>query len=126
MTSTTLNGATWAYSEATPLLDDKDLTSQNGKFYGGLSAAWTVAQEHTPPMYKNIDEGFTVQVNPTDKTGTQSLKGVYLWNKADFLAGSSDIVQLNTGHYISYNFSWVTAAIRAISPGRQAGRHRLH
>jgi hypothetical protein len=107
--SSTLEGAIWDYSDTTPLLNDADPTGQNGRIYGGVATTWSIPQEYTPPMYKNIDEGFTVQVNPTDVTGTQSLKAVYLWDKADFLAGSSDTVQFNDGHYISYNFSWVTA-----------------
>jgi len=106
---TTLDGATWDYSDTAPLLDDSDETGQNGRIYGGVSTTWSVPQEHTPPMYDAPDGGFTVQVNPPDKTGTQLLKAVYLWNKADFLVGSSDIVQFNAGSHVSYNFSWVTA-----------------
>ena len=84
---------------------------QSGKIYGGVATTWSVSQAPFSTLYvlKNANDGFVVQVDPTDKTGTQSITGAYLWDKADFLEGAADIVQLNAGSSISYHFDWMTA-----------------
>ena len=69
---------------------------------------------HDPWVLENPSAGFVAHVVPPDVTGTQSVTGVYLWDKADFLAGASDIVRFNSGNSISYNFDWMTGGNQEI------------
>jgi hypothetical protein len=104
----TLNGDTWTFSDTTPLIGTAG--GQNDVVYGGIESTWSVEKEFTPYL-RNIDwtpsGGFEIQNNPANSSST-SLKAAYVWNQADFLAGSTGTVSLGAGSSMSLSFSWFT------------------
>ena len=123
----TLLGDTWDFSDTTALVGSGG--GQNDVIYGSLETTWSVEQDYNP-LVRSINwsvagtyGGFQVQSNPDSDAG---VTGVYVWNKADFLAGSSETVSLGAGSSMSMDFSWFTtynSEIRTVV--KQAGTYYI-
>jgi len=103
----TLNGDTWTFSDTTSLVPSAG--GQNDVVYGGIESTWSVEKDFTPYL-RSIDwsgGAFEIQNNPANNSST-SLKAAYVWNQADFLAGSTETVSLGAGSSMSFAFSWFT------------------
>ncbi len=97
----TTNGDTWNFSDTTALFPASD--GQNDTIYGGVITTWFTAQAHKPSLVQVADSGAQIQVGAnTGFAGTQTAKGAFVWNQADFLNGAdSGIISLGAGSSIS-------------------------
>lgn len=80
----TTTGATWDFSDSTPMVTAT--SGQNGTVYGGVITTWSVAATYTP-NFRHISTALQSQTNPDNGSDT-SEKGMWIWNKSDFLNGA--------------------------------------
>jgi hypothetical protein len=89
--SDTGTGDTWNFSSTTALIEDTTLQpgESNKRVYGGVITTWSASQSYAPNnrFLDGTTDFMQLQVNPTSPASGTSAKGVWLWNKADFLNG---------------------------------------
>ena len=82
-------GTTWNFSDTQTLITSKK--GKNTTVYGGIVASWTTEQTNSYiPDIKLASKtpGIHVQVAPAaPESKATAVKGILLWNKADFLNG---------------------------------------
>lgn len=127
----TQNGDTWNFSTTTALINDTTLApgESNKRVYGGVITAWSTAQNYAP-LNRILDvadpnpDRLQLQVNPGNLTGGTSAKGVWLWNKADFLNGfSSGTLSIAAGDSLSLDIFQLSGGTSSRFVVNQAGTY---
>jgi hypothetical protein len=127
----TNTGDTWNFSTTTALIEDTTLQAgeSNKRVYGGVITTWATSQAYAP-LHRILDvadpnpDRLQLQVNPTTLTGGTSAKGVWLWNKADFLNGfNSGTLSIGAGDSLSLDVFQLSGGTTSRFVVNQAGTY---
>lgn len=109
-----LTGDSWAFSDTTLLFDGSiNAGNSNTKIYGGAEATWAGSQAYNP-AFRIVSGAVSFPVN-TDYS--QEIKGMLVWNKADFLNHSTDNVVFDENSSMSLDLSFfktLTGGVRFV------------
>lgn len=98
----------WNFSDTTKLIDEvAGVGETNVTLYGGMTMTWSPSVTYNPYLRNNVANGFQATLGAPSQTGS-SVKGVVVWNKADFINGAdSETVAFAAGDSISMNLTQV-------------------
>lgn len=111
--SDTTTGDTWNFSDSIALIASGG--GSNDRMYGGMVTTWSSPFTYAPALrHLGTTRVTQVQVYPsTTASYSTSAKGIFLWNKADFLNGTdSQTVVFSAGSLLSVNLTTISAATR--------------
>lgn len=124
----TNTGDTWNFSATTALIEDTtpQAGESNKRVYGGAITTWATSQAYAPlnRILDTTTDFLQLQVNPTTLTGGTSAKGVWLWNKADFLNGfNSGTLSIGAGDSLSLDIFQLSGGTTSRFVVNQAGTY---
>lgn len=114
-----LMGHTWNFSDTTALFNPPSPPGRNDTIYGGLITAWgvpqTVLNNQLLVRQLGFDNSVQTYVNTGDNSGGTSFKGMYVWEKTDFLNGADSMkLGFSAGDTLAVNFTLLNATTRDI------------
>lgn len=114
------NGDTWNFSESVPLGTG---STTNSRIYGGMVTVWNDTNAGYEPSFEmTTTYGFRVYVIPPVLALGTSIKGMLIWEKADFLSGSSQPVHFAPGDSITAVFGSPSGTADMRIAVKQAGQ----
>ncbi len=97
----------WNFDDSNALFDGT-VAGSNTKIYGGMRMSWGGGGAYSSilRLLGNPNIALSVQLNPTNITGLNTVNGMLIWKKEDFLNnGSTQAVQFGSGNTLSINFN---------------------